>query len=432
MSLQSLMQIQTSGDGVLSRRSFLRRMAVGAAGAGMVGWKDNLALHADELRKNGMACILLFMRGGPSQMETFDPKPGAANGGPTQAIRTAASGIQIAEGWTEIAKRMKDVAIIRSMSNKEGQHERASFQLHTGYAPSGTVKYPALGSIVAAELGARDFDLPNFVSIGGRGAGIGSGFLGMQVAPFLVANPNQMPNNVALPGSVDARRFNRRLGLLGGLEEEFAGAGGGPRIEDHKNLYASAAQMVLSPRLKAFDLNQEKAEVRDRYGRTAFGQGCLLARRLVEQGVTFVEVDLNGWDTHDDNFNRVKKLGQTADPAWAALLTDLKERGMLERTLVIWMGEFGRTPKINARTGRDHYPRAFNVALAGGGVRGGQVIGATSDNGTEVKDRPVSVPDLFCSFYKALKINPRKENMSSLGRPIKLMDKGEAVKELFA
>ncbi len=431
MSLQSLMHIQTSGDGVLHRRSFLRHMAVGAAGLGALGWKDNVALHADEMRKNGMACILLFMRGGPSQLETFDPKPGAPNGGPTKAINTAASGIQIAEGWTEIAKRMKDITLIRSMNNKEGQHERATFQLHTGYVPSGTVKYPALGSIVASELGPKNFDLPNFVSIGGRGAGIGSGFLGMQVAPFIVGNANQMPSNVALPGAVNTQRFNRRMGLLSGLEAEFAEAGGGTRIEDHKNLYASAAQMVLSPRIKAFDLNQEKPEVRDRYGRTPFGQGCLLARRLVEQGVTFVEVDLNGWDTHDDNFNRVKKLSETTDPAWATLISDLKERGMLDRTLVIWMGEFGRTPKINPRTGRDHYPRAFNVALAGGGIKGGQVIGSTSPDGADVKDRPVTVPDLFCSFYKSLKINPRKENMSSLGRPIKLMDKGETVKELF-
>ena len=156
------------------------------------------------------------------------------------------------------------------------------------------------------------------------------------------------------------------------------------------------------------------------------------ARRLVEQGVTFVEVASNGWDTHDDNFNRVKKLGESVDPGWAALIADLKERGMLERTLVIWMGEFGRTPKINPRTGRDHYPRAFNVALAGAGIKGGRVIGSTSPDGADVKDRPVTVPDLFCSFYQALKINPRKENMSGLGRPIKLMDKGTVVKELFA
>jgi uncharacterized protein (DUF1501 family) len=432
MMLQSLMHIQMNGDGVLNRRSFLRSAAAGAAGLGVLGWKEAVTLHAEELRKRGMACILLFMRGGPSQLETFDPKPATEHGGPTKAIATAASGIQIAEHWPKVAQAMNDITIIRSMTNREGEHQRATFQLHTGYVPTGSVKYPSLGSIVAKELGPQHFDLPHFVSIGNRAATIGSGFLGMSVAPFVVANPTQMPANLPLPQAVSNGRFTRRLGLLGQLEQDFAEAGGGPRVEDHKALYESASQMVLSPRLKAFSLNEEKDAVRDRYGRSPFGQGCLLARRLIEQGVTFVEVESNGWDTHNDNFDRVKKLSDGVDPAFAALVGDLKERGMLDRTLVIWMGEFGRTPKINPRTGRDHYPRAFNMALAGGGVRGGQVIGSTTDDGSAVKSRPVSVPELFCSFYQALKINPRKENMSTLGRPIKIMDKGEPVKELFA
>jgi len=432
MTLQSLMHLQTNSMGVVSRRSFLRSLAVGAAGYGMLGWKDTLTLHAEELRKKGMACILLFMRGGPSQFETFDPKPSTEHGGPTNAIDTAVSGIQIAEGWSNTAKVLNDIALIRSMTNKEGEHQRATYQMHTGYVPTGSVKYPSIGSIVASELGPQNFDLPHFVSIGNRAATIGSGFLGMHVAPFVVSNPTQMPSNVALPQGVNDGRFGRRVGLLDQLEEDFAATGGGPRVEDHKTLYASAAQMVRSPRLKAFALDQENATIRDRYGRSPFGQGCLLARRLVEQGVTFVEVESNGWDTHDDNFKRVKSLSDSVDPGFAGLVGDLKERGMLDRTLVIWMGEFGRTPKVNPRTGRDHYPRAFNVALAGAGIHGGQVIGSTTPDGTDVKARPVSVPDLFCSFYQALKINPRKENMSTLGRPIKLMDKGQAVKELFA
>ena len=431
MMLQALMHVRTNGDGVISRRSFLRGLAIGGAGLGMLGWKDAVTLHAEELRRRGMACILLFMRGGPSQFETFDPKPDTANGGPTRTLATSVSGIQIAEGWDHVAREMKDIALIRSVTNKEGEHQRATYQLHTGYVPSGSVKYPSVGSIVASELGPQDFDLPHFVSIGNRATTIGSGFLGMSVAPFVVANPTQLPNNVALPRGVGADRLNRRLGLLGQLEQDFAEAGGGPRVHDHKALYASTARMVLSPRLKAFDLAQEKDSVRDRYGRSPFGQGCLLARRLVEQGVTFIEVESNGWDTHQDNFERTKKLSGTVDPAFAALVADLRERGLLERTLVIWMGEFGRTPKINPRSGRDHFPRAFTVALAGGGVRGGQVLGATNAQGTEVVERPVTVPDLFCTFYKALKINPRKENRSSLGRPIKIMDKGEAVQELL-
>lgn len=431
MSIQSLMHVQTNRDGVLSRRTFLRRVSAGAA-LGVLGWKEAVTLHADEMRKQGLACILLFMRGGPSQFETFDPKPDTANGGPTKAIDTAVSGIRIAENWPHVAKALKDIALVRSMTNKEGEHQRATYQLHTGYVPAGTVKYPSMGSIVASELGPKKFDLPHFVSIGNRATSIGSGFLGMQFAPFVVANPNQPPNNLPLPLGVTSARFNRRMELLGDLSRDFAEAGGGPRVEDHHQLYNTASQMVLSPRVKAFDLSQEKDAVRDRYGRSPFGQGCLLARRLIEQGVTFVEVESNGWDTHDDNFNRVKTLSGQVDPGFAALVSDLKERGMLERTLVIWMGEFGRTPRINPRTGRDHYPRAFNAALAGCGIKGGQALGETSAEGTDVKNRPVTVPDLFCTFYDALKINARKENMSSLGRPIKIMDGGKSVKELFA
>jgi hypothetical protein len=430
--LQSLMHVRTNGAGIVGRRTFLRSVAVGAAGAGLLGWKEAVAVHADELRKRGMACILLFMRGGPSQMETFDPKPGTDHGGPTKAIATAVSGIQIAESWPNLAKAMKDIALIRSVTNREGEHVRATYQLHTGYIPSGTVKYPSIGSIVASEIGPSDFDLPHFVSIGNRLATIGSGFLGMSVAPFVVGNPEQMPTHVELPRGINAQRFSRRLDLLKELEQDFAQAGGKPRVEEHQGLYGSASQMVLSPRLKAFDIHQEKDEVRNRYGRTPFGQGCLLARRLVEAGVTFVEVESNGWDTHQDNFERVKTLSLAVDPGFSSLVTDLKERGLLEKTLVIWMGEFGRTPKINPNSGRDHFPMAFSVALAGGGIKGGKVIGTTSDDGMTVKNRPVSVPDLFCTFYQALKINPRKENMSTLGRPIKIIDAGKPVQELFA
>jgi uncharacterized protein (DUF1501 family) len=332
---------------------------------------------------------------------------------------------------------MNDVALIRSMTNKEGEHQRAAYQMHTGYVPSGSVKYPSFGSLMAAELGPDDFDLPHFVSVGNRLTTIGSGFLGMEYAPFVVANPTTMPSNVELPGGVNARRFTRRLDLLQGLEEDFARAGAAAKVEEHQALYANASQMVLSPRLKAFDLGQEKEAVRDRYGRSSgpgfsFGQGCLLARRLVEHGVTFVEVESNGWDTHQDNFARTKSLSEQVDPAFAALVIELKERGLLEKTLVIWMGEFGRTPRVNPNTGRDHYPRAFNVALAGGGIKGGQVIGATSDNGTDVKERPVTVADLFCTFCQALKVNPRKERISPLQRPVKIVDGGQPVKELFA
>jgi hypothetical protein len=432
MALQSLMQVRTNGDGVVQRRGFLRQVVAGAAGLGMLGWQDALTLRADELRRRGMACVLLYMRGGPSQFETFDPKPGHANGGPTQAIDTAVAGTRIAAGWTNVAREMRDIALIRSMTNREGEHQRAVYQMHTGYAPAGGVRFPSIGSLVASEIAPREFDLPHFVSVGTRLGSTGAGFLGMNFAPFAVADPTRLPANVEVPGNVSPTRLERRVALMQDLERDFAEAGGAARVRDHRALYGSATNMVRSPRIGAFDLAKESDTVRDSYGRNGFGQGCLLARRLVEAGVTFVEVELNGWDTHRNNFEQTKRLSGQADAGLAALVRELRERGRLERTLVIWMGEFGRTPRINPNNGRDHYPRAFSLALAGGGIRGGRVVGATSEGGNDVTQRPVAIADLFCTFCKCLDIDARKENMSPQGRPIKIVDGGEPIRELLA
>ncbi|MBX6314301.1 MAG: DUF1501 domain-containing protein [Isosphaeraceae bacterium] len=429
MTEKTIVKVAMDGRGVLGRRGFLKSIGLGAAGLAGLSFTDLLAVHADELRKRQMSCILLWMAGGPSQFETFDPKPEHKNGGETKVIQTAVPGIQIAEGWEKTAAVMKDIALIRSMTNKEGNHQRATYQLHTGYAPTGTVKHPSFGCVTAAELGDPQFDLPHIVSIGGPT--IGAGMLGVAYEPFLVNDPTKPPTNVALP--VPADRYSRRLGLLQALERDgFAKMGASDRVREHHDLYKQTVRMVLSPRMKAFDLEGEDSPLRDAYGRNPFGQGCLLARRLVEAGVTFVEVRSNGWDTHQNNHDRVKTLAGQVDPAFATLITDLKRRGLLDKTLVVWMGEFGRTPKINPNAGRDHFPRAFSVALAGGGIQGGQVIGASSPDGSEVKDRPVAVNDLLVSLCHALKIDPRKENMSPLGRPIKIVDGGSIVKELFA
>jgi uncharacterized protein (DUF1501 family) len=431
MTLQSIMHVQTNHDGVISRREFFRNAALATAGVGVLGWRHAVMANAEDMRRQGKACILLFMNGAPSQFETFDPKPGTTNGGPTQAINTAVEGIRIADPWTNVASNMRDIALIRSMTNREGEHQRATYQMHTGYVPAGGVRHPTLGSIVAKEIGPRDFDLPHFVSVGGR-FGIGSGFLGASVAPFVVGNPNQMPANAQRSTGISQDRFDRRLNLMNDLEQDFAEAGGAARVQDHRALYTNAANLVRSPRLVAFDLARETAATRDRYGRNAFGQGCLLARRLVEAGVTFVEVGLGGWDTHQDNFNRSKTLSQQADPGFGALVQDLKDRGRLDNTLILWIGEFGRTPRINGNTGRDHYPVAFNAAIAGGGVKGGRVIGSTNANGTSVSNRPVTVPDLLCTVCQSLGINARKENLTPIGRPIRIVDGGAPVRELFA
>jgi uncharacterized protein (DUF1501 family) len=412
--------------GRISRRGFLHRVAGGAVAAGALSFRDLLSLKAEELRREDRAMILLWMSGGPSQLETFDPKPGTPNGGPTEAISTAVPGIQIAQGWTQTAKVMNDICVVRSVTNREGNHERATYQLHTGYLPSGSVAHPHIGCCFAKELADASKDLPAVVSIGST---LGAGFLGVDYEPFVVSRPGSLPENVASP--VPQARLARRLQLLQRLERDFQGRGGQIVVDDHTKLYAKAAKLVVSPRLSAFDLEQEKPAVRERYGDSDFGRGCLLARRLVEAGVTFVEVRLGGWDTHDDNFTRTGELVGKVDPAMAALIADLKSNGRLERTLVVWMGEFGRTPKINARTGRDHFPRVFSVALAGGGIRGGKVIGASSNDGSEVVDSPISVENLFCSFCKAMHIDPRTENYSPLGRPMPIVEKGEPVAALF-
>jgi hypothetical protein len=444
MTTQTHMQVQVNRDGVVSRRTFLTSVAAGAAGFGLM---QTLSAHAQELRRRDMSVILLFMNGGPSQFETFDPKPGHANGGPTQAIDTAVNGIRIADSWPLLAREMRDVALIRSATNREGEHQRATYLMKTGYLPVGGVRFPSIGSLVASEIAPREFDLPHYVQIGGGGFGgtINNGFLPMQYAPFRVGNPNQMPANTTLPGDTNRARFDRRLNLMQDLERDFAETGGQARVTDHRAHVNGAANMVRSPRLEAFDLSRETAATRDRYGRggaarggaggfgggQSFGQACLLARRLVEAGVTFVEVGMGGWDTHQNNFDTVRNLSTQVDAGFANLIKDLRDRGRLDRTLILWTGEFGRTPRINANNGRDHYPRAFSMALAGGGIRGGRVIGSTSAGGNDITNRPVGVADLFCTVCHALSIDPRKENQTPIGRPIRLVDGGQHVRELF-
>jgi hypothetical protein len=415
--------------GQVRRRDFLKAIPAAALAAGTLSWHDAMVASAADLRRQGKACILLWMQGGPSQFETFDPKPGHASGGETKAIKTPVSGIEIAENLPEVAQAMGDLCVIRSMTSKEGSHPRATYLMHTGYLPTATVKYPTLGSIVAKEIGEPASELPSFVRIGAQRFGDGAGLLGVDYEPLVMQAAGRPPENTALP--TPEVRYKRRLSLLTRLEADYANKGGKQEVADHQKVYAQAAKMITSPRMAAFDLAKEPQRSRDAFGTSAFGQGCLLARRLIEAGVTFVEVNLGNWDTHQDNFNRSKTLCGQLDQPFAALLADLKERDMLDNTLVVWMGEFGRTPRINPNTGRDHYPRAFSAALAGGGVKGGQVIGTTSDGGDSVKDRPVSVSDLFRTVFQAMNIDADKENMTSIGRPIRIVDGGEAVGEVF-
>jgi hypothetical protein len=399
------------------------------------------------------------MDGGPSQTDTFDLKPGHPNGGPFKEIQTAAPAIRISEHLPRVARQMKHLAIVRSMTTREGDHGPAAFHMRTGYTQSGEIRYPPLGALLAKELGAEEAVLPNFVSIAPNRAvnpaAHGPGFLGPAYAPLVVGNGRPQPGQ--LPGPLDYDRAlkvqdlapshgvlpahaDARLQLLHDLEHDFVKRHPGSAPLSHQSAYGRAAQLMHTVAARAFNLEEEKDSLRDAYGRNLFGQGCLLARRLVEQGVAFVEVTMGGinggglgWDTHTQNFNTVRGLSAVLDPAFATLLEDLGQRGLLDTTLVVWMGEFGRTPRINGQQGRDHFPTAWSTVLGGGGIKGGQVVGSTGADGMAVKDRPVTVPDLLATVCRALGVDPTKQNQSNVGRPIRIVDKAaRPIEEVLA
>ncbi len=427
----------------LSRRDWLRLTSAGAVGGSMAGWFEALAGEAAASPERRRSCILLWMSGGPSQLDTFDLKPGHENGGPFKEAATSTAGLHICEHLPGLAKRSEQLAIVRSMTSKEGDHAQATQFVHTGYLPRGPIRYPTLGSLVAKELGAASAELPSFVSIAPfralSPASYSAGFLGPQFAPLIVGaqaaggetsvDASLNVEDLEPPRRLDIKTADGRLALLESLNDRFVGEHGDLPAIGHTTAYARAVRLMHSAAGSAFKLDQEPAALRDRYGRNRFGQGCLLARRLVEQGVPFVEVALGGlgdatlgWDTHAENFDTVRKLCQVLDPAWSTLMDDLAERGLLESTLIVWMGEFGRTPKINPGGGRDHHPQAWSAVLSGGGIRGGQAHGSTSADGSAVAEHPVSVPDLLATVCHALGIDPQKQNDSNLGRPIRLVD----------
>jgi len=446
-------------SGVLSRRDLLRLSAAGVVGGSASGWLEGLAAQTAGHPARRRSCILLWMSGGPSQLETFDPKPDHENGGPVKAIETSVQGIRVSEYLPRLARSMDDMAIVRSMNTKEGDHTRATYMMRTGYLPQGPVHYPTLGSLLSKKLGQGDAELPNFVSIAPFKAispgAFEAGFLGPQFAPLDVGQgqfPGGPPapddaarqlqvDNLGRPGDVTGEQFNARLALLSDLERGFSGGHPGGPPQSHQAAYEQAVRMMRGDARTAFQLEAEPPALRDAYGRNGFGQGCLLARRLIERGVPFVEVSLNsvagnqffGWDTHANNFESVKRLTEVLDPGWATLMSDLKARGLLDSTLIVWMGEFGRTPRINGNQGRDHYPAAWSSVLAGGGIRGGQVVGRTGADGMRVEERPVAVADLLATVCLSLGIDPMEQNMSNVGRPIRIVSPdAKPIRELLA
>lgn len=440
----------------INRREFARLAALGAFGLSASRWLPALAAQAAANPERKRACILLWMSGGPTQTDTFDMKPEHANGGKFKPIETSIPGISISEHLPKLAKMMEHVVPIRSVTSKEGDHSRATYNVRTGYKSEGPVNYPTLGSFLSKELANPNSELPDYVSVGPykflSPAAYSPGFLGPKHAALVVGNQNGPApgryddtslrvRNLDLPAGVDLEQADARLNLLSGLETDFAATRPGVVAESHRSAYAQAVKMMRSSAINAFKLEDEVDALRDAYGRNQFGQGCLLARRLVERGVPFVEVALNGvagnqalgWDTHTNNFDSVQKLCEVLDPGWATLLTDLKDRGLLDTTLVVWMGEFGRTPKINNNGGRDHFPAAWTTVLGGGGIKGGQVLGRTSADGEKVEERPVSIPDIIATICTAVGVDPLEQNISNVGRPIRLADpEGKPIAEILS
>ena len=410
----------------MTRREMLRWTSSGLAATSRTGWLPLLATRAGEQQARPKACIVLWMDGGPPHTDTFDLKPEIAANGIFRPIATSVPGVQISELLPRFARRMHDVALLRGMSTIESEHLRGRVHLRTGYRDGEAgLTYPSLGSIVSREIGPRDFPMPNYVAVADRAdRSHGSGYLGSVYQPLFVYDPAKGVENLRA-NSTDSVT-TRRLGLLGELEQGFARSRQSQISVDHGNVYGRAVQMMRSEKVKAFDLTQEPIALRAAYGNTPFGQGCLLARRLVEAGVKFIEVGLPGWDTHFENNNAIRNLCGIVDPAMSMLVDDLKERGLFDSTLVVWMGEFGRTPYFKG-IGRDHYARAWSTALMGGGTRGGIVVGRTDRTGATVQDRPVSVADFMATICQILGIDWRKSYDATGGRPVSMVAAGANV-----
>lgn len=420
----------------LNRRRFLGSM--GVAGASAVAADMTVLnvlknpLFAEELKRQQKSVILLWLAGGASQFETWDPKPGRPTGGPFGKIATDQPGVEISELLPKLAQRMKHTAIIRSLNTKIADHGGGFNLMGTGRRPEAGTEFPDLGAIIARELGRKDSAVPDYVSIysstEGRRNGT-SGFLGGRYAPMFLTE-SVMPPNLSRPEQVSDLDHQQRAELRQLLAERFQSNRKSLVVSSQTSAYERVRGLMSSERL--FDVEQESQEMRDFYGQTQFQQQCLIARRLVEAGVPFVKVARAWWDSHGQNFETHRELCADLDQAMSALLDDLAQRGLLENTLVITLGEFGRTPKINASLGRDHFASAWSMSLSGCGIKGGTVFGKTDPDGNTVADGEVSAGDVFGTIFSAVGIDWQKEY--HLGaRPIPITDFGhEPIKDVLA
>jgi hypothetical protein len=434
----------------MDRRHFLKHVAAASAlAAPGLHFLQGLRAAEPKLKKNNKSVIILWMGGGPATIDLWDLKPGEQTGGEFKPIKTPASGVEISEILPTVASQFKHLSIVRSLKTGEGSHDRGTILMNTGRVPNPVVQYPALGATVSSLLTDKNLPLPGFIGVGGTASRIGPGFLGMMYAPFTVQNAGQPPQNIKSPvlGNEDetTERLRRRQRLFYTVEDNFNEStfphlkksadreAAGSAAQAHEAIYKKAFDLTISKLRTVFEVKDEPAKVIEAYGgqRNGFGMGCLLARRLVEQGVSCVEIDLGGWDTHNNNFNALRNnLGPRLDKGMGALVKDLVDRGMWKNTVVLWMGEFGRTPRINQNNGRDHWARCWSVVLGGGAIQGGQIFGATSKDGMEIKgDDVAKIGDVFATVFKGLGVDPGTKIRDNLGRPLEIAD-GKPLKGL--
>ena len=404
-----------------SRRDFLR---FAASSLGLSFAVPGLELRAAERRGTDRpkSFLTIWLGGGASQLETWDPHPGTKIGGGDEgvtAIKTTIPEVQIAHFYPRVAEQLHHVSVIRSLVSKEGDHERASYMLKTGYRPEPTLVHPSIGAIATLELPDDRVEIPQFVSLGDSNFPPRGGFLGDRFDAYRIFNPGDNGQN--LRPRVEDDRQGRRLKNLEVVSKSFR-AGRSAKVEAtlHQHTIDAALKMMSSKQLKAFDFKEEPAAVRESYGDSQFGKGCLVARRLLEEGVRSIEVALNGFDSHARNLEAHANRAKDLDPGLAALLKDLAERDLLQSTVVLVIGEFGRTPNINPAGGRDHWPTGFSCLLGGGGLQSGKLIGATDPTGEKKQpDKPVEVADLYATVLKSLGIDYEKEVITPIGRPMK-------------
>jgi len=428
----------------MDRRHFLKHVAGAAAlAAPSLHFMNGLKAAETQLKKENKSLVILWMGGGPSHMDLWDLKPKSPNGGEFKEIETAAKGVKISEVLPNTAKVFDKLIAVRSLVTNEGSHDRGTTLMNTGRQPSPVVDYPHMGAIASSLLTSKELPLPGFIGIGGTAQRIGPGFLGMMYSPFTVQNPGQPPANIKPPQGLGANeeeqleRLRRRQRLFYNVEDDFSRSMAphldtakkreemGSAAQAHEAVYKKAFDLTVSPLRTVFEVRNEPAKRKDMYGgdRNQFGMGCLLAAKLVEKGVTTVEVDLGGWDNHGNIFNTIKNgNGPRLDQGIAGLVTDLTQIGKWKDTVVVWMGEFGRTPRINNGGGRDHWGRCWSIMMGGGAMKGGQSYGSTDADGTSVADKACKIGDVYATIFKALGVDPGTQVRDNLGRPMPIAD----------